>query len=111
MLSQHAYTNKLIDIVKEHNLTQLTPPGTITWSARGSESIIDLTYASEFIACIILKCVVQHNLDQHSNHYLIVTILQLQVAKQEITKQRAWKKLDSNKLIQSLRDSRVFNTN
>src|SRR6266487_5932832 len=63
MLSQHAYANKLIDIVKEHDLTQLTPPGTITWSARRSESTIDLTYALEFIVCITLKYVVQHDLD------------------------------------------------
>src|SRR6266487_4301601 len=111
MLSQHAYANKLIDIVEEHNLTQLTPLETITWSAKGSESTIDLTYASEFIAYITLKYVVQHDLDQHSDYYPIATTLQLQVAKQEITKQRAWKKLDSNKLIQSLRDSKVFNTN
>ena len=111
MLSQHAYANKLIDMVEEHDLTQLTLPGTITWSARGSESTIDLTYALEFIACMTLKCIVQHDLDQHSNHYPIATTLQLQVAKQETTKRRAWKKLDSNKLIQSLRDSKVFNTN
>src|SRR6266487_6106050 len=111
MLSQHVYADKLIDMVEEHDLTQLTLPGTITWLARKSESTIDLTYTSEFIACITLKCIVQHDLDQHSNYYLIATTLQLQVAKQETTKQRAWKKLDSNKLIQSLRDSKVFNTN
>ena len=56
---------------------------------QGSESTIDLTYATEFITCITLKCIVQHDLDQHSDHYPIATILQLQVAKQEIAKQRA----------------------
>src|SRR6266487_360763 len=111
MLSQHAYADKLINMVEEHDLTQLTPLGTITWLARGSESTIDLTYALEFIAHMTLKCIVQHDLDQHSDHYPIATTLQLQVAKQETTKRRAWKKLDSNKLIQSLRDSKAFNTN
>src|SRR6266487_6599700 len=91
MLSQHAYADKLINMVEEHDLTQLTLLGTITWLARGSESTIDLTYASEFIACITLKYVVQHDLDQHSDYYPITTTLQLQVAKQETTKQRAWK--------------------
>ncbi len=36
-------------------------------------------------------------------------MIQLQVAKQETTKQRAWKKLDTSILMQSLRDSGVFN--
>ena len=58
MLSQHVYADKLIDMVEEHDLTQLTPPGTITWLARGSESTIDLTYTLEFIVCITLKCVI-----------------------------------------------------
>ena len=47
MLSQHAYDDRFIDIAEEHNLTQLTLPGAVTWSARGSESTIDLTYAIE----------------------------------------------------------------
>ena len=57
----------------------------------------------------MLKCIVQYDLDQHSDYYPIATIIQLQVAKQETTKQRAWKKLDTSILMQSLRDSRVFN--
>ena len=77
MLSQHAYADKLINIVEEHNLTQLTLLGTITWLARRSESTINLTYALEFIVYITLKYVVQHNIDQHSDYYLIATILHL----------------------------------
>ena len=109
MLSQHAYADRFIKLAEEHNLTQLTPPGVATWSARGSESTIDLTYATEFIASMVLKCIVQHDLDQHSDHYPIATMIQLQVAKQETTKRRAWKKLDTSILMQSLRDSGVFN--
>ena len=60
---------------------------------------------------MVLKCIVQHDLDQHSDHYPIATMIQLQVAKQETTKQRAWKKLDTSILMQSLRDSGVFNPN
>jgi endonuclease/exonuclease/phosphatase family metal-dependent hydrolase len=88
MLSQHIYADRFIDITEEHNLTQLTLPGAVTWSARGSESTIDLTYTTEFIASMVLKCIVRHDLDQHSDHYPIATTIQLQVAKQETTKQR-----------------------
>jgi hypothetical protein len=88
MLSQHMYTDRFIDITEEHNLTQLTLPGAATWSVQGSESTIDLTYTTEFIASMVLKCIVQHDLDQYSDYYPIATTLQLQVAKQGTAKQR-----------------------
>ena len=111
MLSQHVYTDRFIGIAEEHNLTQLTPPGAMTWSARGSESTIDLTYTTEFIASMVLKCIVRHDLDQHSDHYPIATTIQLQVAKQGAAKRRVWKRLDTSILTQSLKDSGVFNPN
>ena len=53
LLSQHAYADKLIDITEEHNLVQLTLPGTITYSQNG-ESTIDLAFATSGIANMLV---------------------------------------------------------
>ena len=53
MLSQHIYTNKLIDIIEEHNLVQLTPPGTIIYS-QNRKSTIDLAFATSSIANMLV---------------------------------------------------------
>ena len=87
LLSQHAYADKLIDITEEHNLVQLTLPGTITYSQNG-ESTIDLAFATSGIANMLVQCIVRKDIEQQSDHFPIATILQLQTAKQEVVPRR-----------------------
>ena len=109
-LTQHAYADFLIDIVDEFKLQLLTPQGLETWSARDTNSTIDLMFATPFLSEALIKCDLEHNLDHQSDHLLIRTELQLQVTHQKSTPRRAWNRLNQDLLLQSLRLNPVFST-
>ena len=107
-LTQHIYSDLLIDITDEFDLRLLTPQGLETWSAQGTSSIIDLAFTTSFLSEATIRCGVVHKLDHHSDHLPVQTELQLQVSHNEPVPKRAWERLNEELLLQSLRASQAF---
>ena len=109
-LTQHAYADFLIDIMDEFKFQLLTPQGLETWSARDTNSTIDLTFATSFLSEALVKCDLEQDLDHQSDHLPICTEFGLHVTYQKPVPRRAWKRLNEELLLQSLRSNPVFST-
>ena len=94
----------------EFKFQLLTPQGLETWSARDTNSTIDLTFATSFLSEALVKCDLEQDLDHQSDHLPICTEFGLQVTYQKPVPRRAWKRLNEELLLQSLRSNPVFST-
>ena len=93
---QHDMADRLIDIAQQANLQLLTPSGTITWSARGSQSTIDLAFGSESITNRLLTCSVREDLDHGSDHWPVGIEIAITPPTTQHTPRRNWKGMDKD---------------
>ena len=92
-------TDELLRVVNEADLQLLTPPGTITWEARGQSSTVDLIFSSTSLEQKVISCYVDLNLESGSDHHPISTQFSLERALQVVKPHHNWKKMDSEGII------------
>ena len=107
--TQHAAADILLDIAQESLLTLATPRGTTTWTARGSESTIDLAFISQSLENELIKCRPRHDIAQSSDHFPIEVLLRIQPQLFVSSRRRCWKKTDSEKLMKALSNTDIPN--
>ena len=93
--TRHDMADELLRVVNEADLQLLTPPGTITWEARGQSSTVDLIFSSTSLEQKVISCYVDLNLESGSDHHPISTQFSLERAPQVVKPRRNWKKMDS----------------
>jgi hypothetical protein len=102
--TQHVATDDLFDIMQNRNLTLTLSRDSITWKARSSISIIDLTFMTTHLAKRLKHCMTRSNLDQSSNHIFISTKI-LCDTKSNLSRiaRKAWKLIDLNKIKKAMK--------
>ena len=108
-LTQHNASDYLIDLAHNANLELVTVQGSPTWRARGTQSTIDLTFMSQSLVSSLIRCEVRQSISQASDHMPIETTLRLQTLRQDTTRRRCWKKLDTDRINDFLKE-KVPNT-
>ena len=68
--------DELIEMMADHNMRLLIPPGTVTFPNRGTT--IDLTWGNENAEQRLFKCQISEDNDHGSDHLPIETILDIQ---------------------------------
>lgn len=85
-------------VIEEYRLQLLLKKGTITYEEAGHQSTIDLVFASSFISESLISCKVAKEIDYGSDHYPIITRLNLRIIQREEQLRRQFKKTDIPKL-------------
>ena len=92
----------LIVTMEECSLERTTPVGLIIWSRGDSESTIDLTYTTALLRDSLIETGIAEDMDNHSDHYPVRTILNLQTRRAEPIYTRNWKKTEVEALRKEL---------
>jgi Endonuclease-reverse transcriptase len=93
----------LITLIQDNGLDQCLPKGTITREEGESASCIDLVYATPEILSRIIECQVDRELDHHSDHLPISTLLDFQTIATKGKERWDWSKTDDKVLHKTLR--------
>lgn len=93
----------LITLIQDNGLHRCLPRGTITREEGESSSCIDLVFATPDIVSRIIECRVSRELDHHSDHLPISTLLDLQTKKGEKKERWDWSKTNDKILHNTLR--------
>ena len=96
--TQHAATDRLLNIVKTNNLQLTLSRDIITWKTRRFCSTIDLTFMSDSLMLDVKHCMIKSNMSQFSNHISVSTKLQLICERILFSRKRAWKLIDMKKI-------------
>ena len=107
-LTQHTCADKLTELTDKHGFQLLTEPGTVTFSARRARTTVDLAFATEDLAAMVVQCRIAEEIDHDSDHLPTEINIALEMTHEVSTPQRAWRKLDEESLIKHLQVSRVF---
>ena len=102
----HDSAEMLIQTIDQHGLTLALPRGTIT-RERGENmpSTLDLVFISNSWIDNLLKCRVAEELDHDSDHYPIETVLDFAIQTEPETQRRAWKRLNHDCFIVSIKNN------
>jgi hypothetical protein len=102
--TQHVAINDLFDIMQNRNLTVILSKNSITWKARYSINIINLTFMTIHLTKKLKHCMTRFDLDQSSNHILI-SIKIFCDTKSNLSRiaRRAWKLIDLNKIKKTMK--------
>jgi hypothetical protein len=102
--TQHVATDDLLDIMQNRNLTLTLSKDSITWKARNSISIIDLTFMTTYLAKRLKHCMTRFDLDQSSNHIFISTKIFCDT-KSNLSRiaRKTWKLIDLNKIKKTMK--------
>jgi hypothetical protein len=93
-LTRHLMADDLVGFIKEAELQLLTPAGMITWEARGLASTVDLTFASPWLAQRLVRCGVDSELENGSDHHPITSLFSLAATPQAVRQLRSWKSMN-----------------
>ncbi|KAG0158942.1 hypothetical protein PDIDSM_6462 [Penicillium digitatum] len=93
-----AAAERLLDIAGIHNLSLTTETGSPTWRRNEQASVLDLTFVSNTLAERVVEC--QVGTDHGSDHYPVVTTIDIGTPPYEPPKRRNWKATDDKKLIE-----------
>lgn len=105
---QHKLADTLLEIVREAEMKLLLPPKTITRDCqRGNsheQTTIDLIFATSTLENQLVRCQVETEREQSSDHLPIGTEFEWsnQEESKSLTKRRAWKKMNQEVFIKSL---------
>ena len=101
-LTHHTDSERLLRIIESSRLELHTPAGAVTWSARDTQSTIDLAFTSTTLSPHVLRCAVQKQLDHGSDHWPTLLTLDFQGNTDPQRPRRLWKHLNHEKYHQSL---------
>ena len=97
-LTQHAMTNKLIDIIDEADMKLTLSQETITWKAKNSQSTIDLIFMFNKLINKIEHCKARSEINQLFDHISIFTKILLNIVTTSIILRRLWKLINVKKI-------------
>jgi len=100
---QHVEADELIEIIKEHSLQLLLPPGTITYRARAAETTLDLVFASLDLEGTHEMCQIASDMDNDSDHLPVRMVFNLNRTPRDIKQARLWDKMNETLLMRMLR--------
>ncbi|KAJ5159355.1 reverse transcriptase [Penicillium coprophilum] len=89
---------RLLDIAGRHSLDLTTERGVPTWRRNKQASTIDLTFVSGALTERVIECRVGE--DHGSDHYPVVTTIDIITPPYEPPRRRNWKATDDKKLIE-----------
>lgn len=92
----------LLSVVGEYGLQLLLKKGTITYEEAGHHNIIDLVFATPFIAESLISCKISQDNEYGSDHYPIITRFNLQTIQREEQARHQFKRTDIQKLRQAI---------
>jgi ribonuclease HI len=95
----------LITLIQDHSLFRCLPKGTTTREEGGLSSCIDLVYASPYIVSRIIQSRVDRELDHHSDHLPISTIIGLEIPDAPVRETWLWNKIDDKTFQRTLRET------
>ena len=101
---------ELVVKMKTYRLKRTLPKGIITWRKNASESIIDLVFVTQLLRDSVIESVVAEDMNSHSDHLPIRTILGLRTISAQSRMKRNWKKTNHSLLQQTLQKSISYET-
>jgi hypothetical protein len=97
--TQHAITNELLKIIKQHDLTLTLFKKFITWKNRVTASIIDFTFMTIHLMNKLKHCTTRSDLNQSLNHISISTRILCEIESNSFRiSRRAWTSIDLKKI-------------
>ena len=103
---QHVKANvdayKFIVMMKKCKLKKITSINLITWNKHKSESTIDLTYTTSLFKDNLIETNIDKEMNNHSNHRSIKTILNLRTKATKSKCTKTWKKTNVDVLREKL---------
>ena len=97
-LTQHAITNKLIDVIDEADMKLTFFQETITWKAKNSQSTIDLIFMFNELINKIEHCKARSEINQSFDHISIFTKILLNIVTTSIVFRKLWKSINAKKV-------------
>ena len=91
-------SSNLLVLAEQYQLSQLVPDETTTYAEGNGQSTIDLFFPTKLLAESLIKCKIDMQLDNHSDHMPIVTVINLKTHQSTPSRQYNWKKVDLRKL-------------
>ncbi|KAJ5393042.1 hypothetical protein N7465_012016 [Penicillium sp. CMV-2018d] len=88
---------QLLDVLGKHDIGMTTERGTATWRRNEQASVIDLTFVSNSLIGRVVECRV--GIDHGSDHYPVVTTIDIETPPHKPPKRRNWKATDDKALI------------
>ena len=101
-LTKYTAVNQLVNITTEVQLDLLLSSETVTQKINAQYSTIDLVFISDWITERLLSCRVRENLYHRSDYLSVITEISLCIRDAIQLKHRAWKKLNTVKLLKFL---------
>ena len=100
---QHLLANELIDMITIAGGTLALSRGIITRDYQGSQTIIDLAFTSNGITNRLIRCGIDEEMENSSDHLPIQTIIDLRTQEESAPRpRRNWKAIDNEKFINTL---------
>jgi hypothetical protein len=96
---------ELKTIMDRFGLTNTLHEGAITYEERNAQPTIDLCWITVDLLDRLIKSTVDRELDHDSDHFPIITILDMSIKHKNMEPKRNWKKLDEQKLCEALRQT------
>jgi Ribonuclease HI len=87
---------RLLDTLGKYDMGMTTERGTATWRRNKQASVIDLTFVSNSLIERVIEC--RLGTDHGSDHYPVVTTIDIVTPPYEPIKRRNWKATDDRKL-------------
>lgn len=100
--------DRLISLTQKANLNLTLLKNSVTWSAKGLKSTVDLVFISESFLEAVTECTVRSDLHHGLDHYLIATYLDLTPDLELEIKKQAWKNANPEKIFKIVKEL-VFN--
>lgn len=73
----HSMVDRLISLTQKANLNLTLSKNSITWSAKGLKSTVDLVFISESFLGVVTECTVRFDFYHRLDHYPIANYLDL----------------------------------
>jgi hypothetical protein len=96
--SNNRVTEAFLQLLDKRRLHQLTKRGTTTFRRDGYEATLDPTFGTSDVSTRMVKCRVAKELDHHSDHLPVETILNLKAPAAAPEPRKMWKKVNKAKL-------------
>jgi exonuclease III len=100
---QHSEAEELLQLVLEHHMELLLPPGSVTFDERGGATTIDLAFGTPWIQERKSYCGVPNDLDHQSDHLPIATTIMTTVTTSMPQERWQWQRTDEKTMNDTVR--------
>lgn len=92
-------SESLLEIIETHQMEQVLTPGTVTYSDKNAESTIDLVFLTPLLRDSLIICQTGE-FKYGSDHYPIITRVNLRTSQQPVEDKRQFRKTDRKRLLE-----------